>query len=579
MTAVVANGLESVVEQMGITLWRSAYSALIRNALDFATSLCDRDGALVAQGNGIPMNIAAVGGVVRQLSSTVSSWHEGDVALLNDPYRGGTHLNDVFLVTPIFDRDEHAGFAVVAAHQADVGGLVPGSMSHEATEIYQEGLRIPGLLLQRRGVVDPQVLALLRANVRNPDQLVGDLEAMLAAAAIGVREMKALLDRFGSDVVWAHVADLLRRTEDTTREAILAVPAGRYPFEDFLDDDGQGVQDIRIAVAVTVEDGHVTVDFDGSQRQVTGSLNAPLAFTRSCALAAVKCALPPEIRVNEGFFRCVDVVAPRGTIVNAVEPAAVGHRGLTGYRIFDAVLGALAQAVPDRVRAAGEGGTLSCGLAAEPEPGQIVLFRQAFLGAWGGGKEQEGIDGITNAVGNLAAPPIEMLEERYPFLYESYGFVPDTGGPGRHRGGLATAAEIRTLAPHASINIRSDRRRHPPYGLDGGLPGAPSEVVLVHGDRSELLPTKTIVRIDRGDVLRVQLPGAGGHGDPFLRDPSAVLEDVLEGKITPAHAFDAYGVVLATSGDRVDMPRTEAARTERRAADRISRGAAVDPRL
>ncbi|MGH7861679.1 MAG: hydantoinase B/oxoprolinase family protein, partial [Candidatus Dormibacteraceae bacterium] len=396
----------------------------------------------------------------------------------------------------------------------------------------------------------------------------GDLRGQLAACHIGEEGLLRLVERYGREPVVAAFGALLDYGERLARAEIAGWPNGRYEFEDWLDDDGIDPEPIPIRVAVTVAGGQIDVDFAGSAPQVKGAINSVLSFTRSTTYACVRCLLPANLPNNEGYFRAIQVRAPAGTIVNPLPPAAVAARGLTGFRIATAVFGALAKLAPDRIPACEVGGDTGITMGGYDAERRAFVFLEFLFGGWGGRPFADGIDGCSSAVVNFSNYPTEVIENEYPLRIEEYGFLPDSAGPGANRGGLALVRQYRFLEASAALQIRSDRTRFSAYGLAGGQPGRRCRSLLNPGPGQRLLPAKTFLTLRRDDVLRHELAGAGGWGDPLDRDPSRVLTDARNGKISPGHAREAYGVVLTPDAAAVDEAATAQVRAERRKSDR-----------
>ncbi len=566
---LIRNGLESLVDEMAVTLVRTAYSANLKNSLDFSTAFCDAEGRLVAQGLTLPVHL---GSIPEMMAAVLARYRgrirPGDVFILNDPYEGGTHLPDLYLAQPVYLGDELLGFVCTIAHHTDIGGRVAGGNACDSTEIYQEGLRVPPLRLYDRGELNEGLLRLLERNVRIPTKVLGDLRAQLAANHIGAAGLLALVERYGRDAVVAAFAELLDLSERLARAEISRWPDGRYEFVDDLDDDGIDPDPIPIRVAVTVAGDGLTVDFTGSGKQVKGAINSVLSFTRSATYACVRCLLPPNLPNNEGYFRAIRVTAPPGTIVNPLPPAPVAARGLTGFRIATTVFGALAQLAPDRVPACEVGGDTGVTMGGYDADRRAFVFLEFLFCGWGGRPFADGVDGASSLVVNFSNSPAEVIENEYPLRIEEYGFLPDSGGPGLYRGGLALVRQYRFLEREAAFQLRSDRTKRGPYGLAGGQPGRRCRTILNPGPGERLLPPKTYLTLHHGDVIRHELAGAGGWGDPLARDPERVLADVLDEKVSPAQARDVYGVVLTAAGRAVDWEGTERRRAELRAGGR-----------
>lgn len=555
---VIKSALDTIVDDMAYTVMRTARSSIVRDVLDYSCTLCDATGRILAQAKTVALHLGAVPDAVEaMLGKFGDSLKPGDVVIFNDPYNGGMHLPDIFMFKPIFLGKRLQGYAVVIAHHCDVGGRVPGSNAADSTEIYQEGLRIPPLKLYEAGVGNETLLAVIRQNVRLPDLVIGDLEAQLATCSIGEREFCRLIERYGEVDSRAYFDKLIDYGETLTRKAISTWPDGTYGFTDYIDGDGLEDRRIPIVCKIVVAGDHLTVDFEGSSPQVKGAINSTLSFVKSATYLTIRCALDQNVPNNAGVYRCITVTAPKGSILNPELPAAVAARALTGYRVVDTVMGALAQIVPERVVAAGEGGNTVIALG-----GIDAVTRQPFIlvdminGAWGARANKDGIEGVTNPSQNMSNMPVETLEDRFPILVEEYGFRQDSCGPGKFRGGLGLVRQYRLLAPEAMMQIRADRHSHRPYGLFGGQAAAPSTNTLNPDDNPELLPSKVTREIGRGEVIRHEQAGGGGYGDPLTRDPAKVVADIADEKISAEFARTRFGVVLAAAGEMADLTAT-----------------------
>jgi N-methylhydantoinase B len=560
---LVKNALVALADEMALTVYRTARSFVVKEALDFSTALFLADGQLIAQGTCLPFHLGAMPFAVRSVRNAYGERiRPGDLFITNDPYDGSTHLPDIVLVRPVFIDARLVGYSVALAHMTDIGGRIPGGNASDSTELYQEGLRIPPSRLWREGEPDEMLFRLIERNVRVPDKVIGDVRSLVAACIVGERELTGLARRYGVAQFEQHCRDLLDYTERFTRSEIARLPKGTWRFVDHLDGDGIEPKPIRFEATVTIRADDMTIDLTGSSPQVRGAINCVYPFTLSTALACVRSIIDLSIPNNAGYFRPIEVIAPEGSVVNPRPPAAVAARGITGIRIADTIFGALAQAVPDVLPACGSNGpdvgVSYGGVDARNKP---FVYLEFLLASWGGGPDRDGMDACTGTLVNYSNAPAEMIEADQPLAVERYALVPDTGGPGRYRGGLAIERHLRFKANGATLQIRSDRRDHPPYGLQGGLPGGPSDVRIVRADgREEACPAKFLTTVNAGDLLQLRLAGGGGHGDPLARDPAAVLADVVEQKMSIAHAKDAYGVVVAGDPPRVDEAATRALR-------------------
>ncbi len=541
---IVGNALASIADEMATTIFRTAHSTVVRDGMDFSAALCDASGETVAQAVTVPFHL---GSVPHAMSCLLAKWGDdlrpGDVFVMNDPFDGGIHLQDIFVFKPVFADETLIGFATTTAHHGDVGGRLPGSAACDNTEIFQEGIRLPWLRLYDRGEPVQAIFEVIRANVRIPRMTLGDLSAQVAATSVAERELQALAKRYGVERLAALMTGLVEHTERLVRQEIAGWPDGSATFTDYLDSDGIERRDVRITATVTIEGDELTADLTDCAPMVAGALNSTRSFIQACVYQAVRSALTVEIPNTSGAFRPIHVLTKPGTIAEVVMPGASSMRGVTGFRALDAIQGALAQLVPSRVGAAGEGGnTLAVFGSDRPDGTGRFIFYELVVGTWGGTPEDDGNDGLTNPASLAANIPVEVAESEFPIIIERYGLVPDSGGAGQHRGGLAVERVWRCLTPDTSLIVRSDRAAHPPYGLQGGLPGAVSSNVLIHADGTEEeLPSMFSRTIDEGDVYVHRTAGGGGWGDPRQRDPQRVADDVADGKVTAEAARKDYG--------------------------------------
>jgi N-methylhydantoinase B len=526
---IVKNGLRSLCEEMAVALARSAYSTNIKTRKDFSCALCDLDGRILAQSFAQP---AHLGSLVRLIPRTLERVRlgPGDAVLVNDPYHGAVHLNDVCAISPVAVGGRPFGHVANIAHWIDIGGAAPASLPL-SREIHQEGVIIPPTVVQRGGRRDDNVLGLLLANVRAPHEVAGDLRAQLAANAAGERKLAELAARYGTEDLSAYGAGLLDYTARRTAAALAELPAGRWEGEDSLDDDGWGGPPIRIRVAVTVGPEGVLVDFAGTDAQRASPVNATLAFTFSAVAFVLKCLLPRDIEPNDGFYRMVRLQAPLGTVVNAESPAGVVGGWEVAQRVVGALFRAFAEAMPDRVPAAGKGiiGNLGFG-------GPGYAYYETVAGGAGGALGIDGQDGVQADMTNTENAPVEEIELYHPVLVSRYGLIPDSEGAGRWRGGLGVVREYRFLRSGATFSFMTDRVKIPPWGLAGGQPARPAR--FLHNGRP--VPSKGQVPLEAGDVITVETPGGGGYGDPRERDPEALARDIRSGKISEERADAAY---------------------------------------
>jgi N-methylhydantoinase B len=568
---IIQNALAAAADEMALALYRTAYSTIVRDCLDYSTSLCSTNGEMIAQGVTIPLHLGSVPFALETLFKKYGdSIEAGDVFILNDPFDGGMHIPDIFIVKPIFWEGQRVAFAVSTAHHLDLGGRLPGSSACDNTEIFQDGFRIPWLKLYRRGEPDEAIFTLLRANVRVPQMTLGDVRAQLAACHIGERAIHDIIRRYGQDTFLTCAADLIDYTERLVRAEIATWPDGSHTFTDYLDSDGVGGPATRIQVTIIVAGDTLTADFTGSAPQVAGALNSTLSFTASVVALCLRAVLQEDIPNTAGMFKPLTIIAPPGSVVNVEMPGASSMRGVTGFRTADVVFGALAGLLPERVLAAGEGGNTLVIIGGQRPNKTPYVFYELLSGTWGARPDRDGNDGLCNPANVASNIPIEQAEAEYPVRIERYGLLRDSGGAGKFRGGLAIEREWRLLTGEAHLAIRSDRRDHLPYGLYGGRPGTPSINILhpaeeeaASGGQAQVLPTMISTSLRAGQRIYHKQAGGGGWGDPWQRDPAAVALDVKNDKVSPAVAREQYGVVLDESNLTVDEAATAALRRER----------------
>lgn len=577
---VIHGALLSAAREMGTTMVRTAYSVIFSEGYDFSCALLDARGYMVATANYCPVHLAAIayasGWAITEVG--IANLREGDVLIHNDPYRGGTHITDVTIIKPIFVDGALVAFAANRGHQLDMGGKSPGSFAGDATDIFQEGIRIPPIKWYEEGRERLDVLDFVLSNVRLPREQLGDFRAQLASSIAGERRVQTLCRRYGVDRVRAAMDAILDYSERRMREAIARVPDGKYEFSDWMDGDGIHDERVPFHVCVTIRNDEVVVDYSGSSVQVAGPINAAYGVCASSTYNGLLEVLDPTIPVNEGAFRPVTIVAPRGSVVNPGYPAPVqGGNTNTSILMVGLVVGALASAVPGQAIAA-SGGTcndFTCG-GVDPRTGQPFVFYWFPSTGWGGSSRADGWSAISDPVSNCSDTPIELMESLYPFVYERYELTADAEGPGQHRGGYGVTQEIRTLCD-MTVSAIADRHVIAPYGLSGGRSARPNWFAVKRAGRGRWIgfdelagaraPGKFAnVPLKAGDVWVMATSGGGGYGDPFERDPDAVLRDVADGLISTTRAQAEYGVVLKGDGSKlvIDRVATEVARSERR---------------
>jgi N-methylhydantoinase B len=508
------NLFSSVAEEMGIVLGRTAYSANIKERRDYSCAIFDAGLRLIAEGSHIPVHLGAMPLSVKEIVNRLSL-KEGDVAIANDPFAGGTHLPDITLLSPVYIEGLLAGYAVSRAHHSDVGSKYPGSMGLAAS-INDEGVRIEPVKLVEAGSPNEEFLASFLARVRNRSERLGDLKAQLAANSTGVRRFSELHHKYGTETVNRQIENLIQYTKRQAEHLLGSIPDGIYEFEDYLDDDGFGNENIRIKAAINIGGRKALISFDGSGKQVKGCVNATLAVTLSAVQYVFKCLLPPNVPANHGTFYPIDIVAPESTIVNANYPAAVAAGNVeTSQRIVDVVLGALAKAVPDRIPAASQGTMNNISFGFTKAGGIEQTYYETIGGGMGASLKNHGLSGVQTHMTNTLNTPIEALEMLYPLRVRRYELRKGSGGKGRRDGGDGIIREFEVLSA-ATVSILSERRNGKPYGMKGGSPGMPGRNLLTCKKSSsqtiKKLDSKTSFRANPGDIIAIETPGGGGYG-------------------------------------------------------------------
>ena len=513
--AVIGHALHSVAIEMGAALRRTAFSPNIKERRDYSSAVFSAAGDLIAMGDDMPVHL---GSMPMSVAAVLADLHlaAGDVAVLNDPYRGGTHLPDITMVAPVFvpGRLRAAFYVANRAHHADVGGMYPGSMG-PCREISQEGIRIPPIKLMHAGKMDAQLLAIILANVRTPREREGDLTAQLGACRIGATRMLELVNRFGFSRLMRGVDAMLTGSERLMRNVLAALPSGQWSAEDVLDDDGviPGPIAIRVKITTNPKRRHAIVDFAGTDPQVPGSINAVYAITWSAVFYVFRCLLPPGAIATAGLMRPVQVLAPKGSLVNARSPAAVaGGNVEASQRIVDTIMRALAPALPDRIPSASSGtmNNLTIG-GIDPRNQQPYTYYETIAGGHGASPQNHGASGHHAHMTNSLNTPVEALEYAYPFRMIRYVIRPNSGGAGKHHGGEGLIREIELLSD-AQVTVLADRRKTQPWGIASGEPGASGQTTLIRDNSEEQLPGKCTRNVPAGTRIRIESPGGGGWG-------------------------------------------------------------------
>lgn len=550
---VMRNALQSIAEEMGAVLIRTALSPNIKDRKDCSTAIYTGDGRLVAQAEHIPLHLGLMQSVVKEVLRAYprEKLSPGDALIINDPYISGSHLPDICIFMPVFLGQEVIAIMANLAHHVDVGGMTPGSTPANATSIFQEGLRIPPVKIMKGGQLDEELMYLLSRNVRTPFEFNGDIRAQLAANAAGRKRFLELVQKYGIKMVQEYLEELIDYSERSLRQAIKKIPRGSWDYTDYLEGDGVSTGRLAIHARVTVREDSILVDFTGTSPQARGPFNSTRGVTLACVYYGVKSVLDPGLPSNEGIARPLEVITPEGTLVNPRFPAPVSNANInTAQRIADVVLGAFARVLPERVPAASSGtmGLLTIG-GIDPRTGEHYSYVETYGGGQGATCRGDGLDGVHTNMTNTRNTPTEVMEIAYPVLVNCYSLRPDTGGPGKYRGGVGLRREITLLGHRAQVTLSSERALLRPWGLRGGLPGACSQNILVlPGGREEARPSKVTEEMGPGTRIVFLTPGGGGYGPVEERDPGMVARDVRWGLVSPEKAREDYGVEVQGEG-------------------------------
>ncbi|WP_374443777.1 hydantoinase B/oxoprolinase family protein [Stella sp.] len=543
---VVRHKLDGIANEMESTLLRSSFSPIVKEGMDASASLFTVAGETLSQACAVPIHLATLIPIVERLlvEFPLAEMKEGDVFVMNDPYLGGTHLPDIAIVVPVMYRGRPIALSATMTHHQDVGGMTPGSIPTNATEIFQEGIRIPPLKLRDAGVMNDTLVKMLRLNVRIPDVLMGDLNAQIAACTIGARRIAALADAYGDNLLATIFQELLEKSEAMTREALRAIPDGTYRYVDHMDNDGIELdRRIRVEVAVTVKDGAIHCDFTGTSRQLKGPFNVVRSGSQAAAYFAVRALTDPSIPTNAGCFRPVSLHLPEGTLVNPKEPAPVGSRTATIKRIAGCIIGAFQKALPERVPADSGGELLTLAFGGrKPDGSGNFVVGELIAGGSGAAMRSDGVDVVETDASNCMNLPAEALEMEAPVRVRQVALRRDSGGAGRRRGGLGLVKEFEMLEVEATLTHRGERHFCPAAGAQGGLAGAPARSVILRADGSEeVVPSKLVTVLKPGDRLLVETAGGGGYGHPGERERDLVAADIADGKVSAEEAARLYG--------------------------------------
>jgi len=513
---IFRNILSSIAEEMGVVLVRAAFSPNIKERRDLSCAIFKTDGEMIAQAAHIPVHLGSMSFAVRAVMDDPDT-APGDVFILNDPYKGGTHLPDVTCIAPVFIGGQLEFYVAARAHHADIGGLTPGSMPL-STSIEEEGLLIPPSRLYRKGRLNKKLFDEILSATRDPEEREGDLRAQLGSLEVGIKRLGHAAEKYTLKKIKEAGDELLAYSEKMMREVIRRIPDGTYKFRDFLDDDGAGTKNIPIEVAVKIKGGGAVVDFSGTARMVKGCLNTPLSVTTAATVYVFQCMAPAEMPLNSGPLRAIKIEAEKGTILHAQYPAAVvGGNTETSQRVVDVVFGALSTAVPERVPAA-SAGTMSNTTfgGVNPASGKKFAYYETIAGGMGGRHGKDGVSAVQTHMTNTLNTPIEALERELPVRIDSYSVRRGSGGAGRYNGGDGIVRKFRFLTD-AVLSIITERRRHSPYGIEGGESGKRGRNTITRRGKRKQIAPKVTLDIKKGDVLGIETPGGGGWGKSSKR--------------------------------------------------------------
>lgn len=508
---IFQNILSSIAEEMGMVLVRAAFSPNIKERRDLSCAIFQSNGEMIAQAAHIPVHLGSMSFAVRAVLDEPDI-KEGDIFILNDPFRGGTHLPDVTCISPIFMGDKVEFFVASRAHHADIGGMTPGSMPL-STSIHEEGIIIPPSKLYNKGRLNKPLFKTILASTRDPEEREGDFKAQIGALELGEKRLKAVVEKYSLEKIKEAGFELLDYSERIMRDVIRQIPEGVYEFEDYLDDDGVGTREIPIRATITISRREARVDFRGSSSQVKGCLNAPLSVTTAAVLYVFQCLAPSGMPLNSGPLRAIEVLAEKGSILDAQFPAAVAAGNVeTSQRIVDVVFGALASAIPEKIQAASAGSMSNITFGGKnPRTGKDFAYYETIAGGMGGRFGKHGVSGVHTHMTNTLNTPVESLERELPVMIDTYSIRRGSGGDGKYRGGDGIVRAYKFLSK-ATVTLITERRRFAPYGVQGGKPGKRGKNILLRNKKVKELPAKTTFKARRGDIVKIETPGGGGWG-------------------------------------------------------------------
>jgi N-methylhydantoinase B len=542
---VIRYGLEAIADDMGHNLMRMGRTTIVKEIMDINCAILDASGGILSQANLCPLMLFSLPSSAENMLEKVSTFEEGDIIISNDPYLGGQHLLDMQFFAPVFYEGQLIAFVADIAHQLDMGGAVPGGVAGGLTEIYQEGLRVPFVKLYRAGKEDPQIFDIISKNIRIPEKTLEDFRAQAATASWGAERLQKLVGKYGLETFLDCTRRLNDYGEEIVRRALQNMPDGDYTGEDFLDDDGHSQDPLRVQINVHIEGDEMRVDFTGSSPQAKGNVNSPWACTMGGVYYTIVGIVDPYMVVNSGTFRPIKVESKEGLITRPRPPAGVTARSQTMTKITEAMLKAMSQVVPDRVVAGSHGQACTCSfMGTHPETKKPFGYIEIQGGGAGARPDKDGPDGQDLHLGRFMNTPVEAAELENPVMIERYELIQDSGGPGTFRGGLALRRDIRFFTDVTWARY-SDRQKYHPLGLFGGMQGSTGSLILNPGtEKEQKCKSKGVDQLKSGDVLSIRLPGSGGYGPPWRRDPALVQRDLIQNKISPKSAEEDYLVAL-----------------------------------
>jgi N-methylhydantoinase B len=562
---IFRHSLKSIVEEMGVTLQRTAYSTNIKIRRDHTCAVFDSNLRHIAQHDVAPQHVGSMVSVVPQnMRERAGDLEPGDGILINDPYKGAVHLPDVMVISPLFHDGEIVGYAANSAHHVDIGGSTPGGIPNDSTELFAEGLIMPGVKAIRDWEYDEEMLKLITRNVRGSDMRLGDYRAQLGANKIGEERLQNLFAEYGSAAVEEYLDELLDYTERRVRAAIADLPDGTYHADDHMDGDGVVDEPVLLSLTLTVDGDEMTIDFTGTAAQNTGPLNCTPAMAFAGSMAVIMALLGEDLPKNDGFYRPFETITPEGTMVNPVDDAPVAAGWEIAMRAGELVTKAMADALPEETIAATKG--IVCNVAyggRDPRDDEKYVYYETVAGGYGARAEKDGMEAVQTHFQNTANSPIEELESEIPLYVRKYELIQDSAGAGRTRGGLGVRRDMEFYDHAASFSLLTDRAKSRPWGLFGGESGYAAQYLInPDGDDPMKVSSKSTTKLDPNDVASVQTPGGGGYGDPTERPPERVLEDVVNEKVSVEAAREEYGVAVDLETRTVDEETTERRRAE-----------------